>query len=1085
MPLSISQLERVAAFSEARIHNTSNLPVGLSDQQKPVDQNIMDEAGKTTWSDWGSLKYWSGWTVKPTMDTAMLNLKDQLEACATASGEFARSKVEVVLSPEMNCREVYEQTKKLIKSDWGQMQLIRQSVADFLDQLDSLRGLGDESEHTENTLNYFKDKLLKSFEAKLQNATDKMLFRRKLLELSKEHRQRGASDVHDTPFKLTNRLLNGLIDLSAEPIDLEMMPNQKEGKDRHEEYAKFLIKSSLTMCDRGFRGNRLRAYATVAAEKLETTVQNCGQSRLGKMALITELKQTFTHDIKARNKNLSEENKALDPLLNMLEALERITAGYSDSTDELTSAETSLTHALLDDPEQYIGASPQSSLSSHQLHSIEQFQQQLDSLPDSEKELAVYSLNRNLLSEVDQLPTNRQGAVYETVARNSQLLSLGRPKAEPVTPEAAAVQLLLGHISMDCQLHHVSAMHGDHWRRLLVDSTARTPPAQKQAEQRRIAIELERYVFEHQYEYPELVHNWDFIRHQLNIPAHAKEETDQVQAKPLVKPAPPLTRNDTELAFTLWQQISKDISRMSFSPVDSTIAGWGDLLEDLKKRFPKDQHQEIHDNMWMCINFELDNHAQYPVFNEYRNRIEALFFPEKAIDISSNVPVTPKLPREMTEFTEDFDETIHLGFAEDLFMQIRRELILNPDRAADEASDWHKHIHSYIKHFPPMLRPQISELIAGNVMMLLRKELTDHSHIQNFMPLVESVFLQAGAELFQPAQVNLPEAAKPVEKAQATVAPVEPLEWPAIHGPNLIRQQRILIATPDHYYVGMDPYGNLVYSELSTPAFAANINRLKRSMDSYLYNVIIPAAGTSWSPEDQLQVFLPQAPDDCKVGALKHSLSRIQANAHTLRVLNTEPPTLDEQQRFNHCRNKVMVIGCGPSRREHEHVHPHATTFTADLTPEALADLTGDINSTIHQLPNTGNFSAIYFEHIDSTVFRDPVVANALLKKCYRLLQPGGLLIISTGAAGLYTREDFDIREQVVQHISGAGFDEFKYTTHEGTLTAFGTIEHNAELQQQLPAIYDSAPVIGDTIPRNRFDMLDIGFDILAVKPGR
>ena len=1093
MPLSISQLEHVAAFSEARIHDNPDQPIGLSGQQKPVDQTIMAEAGKTTWGDLATFSYWSRWAVKSTMDTAKITLKEQLEECATASGEFAKSKVVVVLSPEMTCREVYEQTQKLIHSDWGQMQSIRKSVTDFLDQLDQVRDLRDESDHTKSTLNYFKGKLLQSFEAKLKNAKDKTLFRRKLLELSQEHGDRGVSDVRDTHFTLTNRLLNGLADLSVEPIDLDKLPALPGRQDRNDEYARFLIKSTLEMCTRGFRGDRLRIYATEAAEKLEATVRESGKSRLGKIALIKELKHAFLKEIRAKNKNLSEENKALDPLLNMLEALERITAGSPEPETHSSLACVNLSNALLDEPEQYAHAdTPDSSLSSLQRHSMDQWHQQLHSLPDSGKDQAVHSLNRDLLSEVSQLPQNRQKQVYEAAAKNFQQMSLTPVRVKPVAAEEAPVQLLVRRIAMDCRSGYVSEMQADQWRQLLIQSTRHLPRDAQHTEQLRIASELERFVFEHQDEYIWVTANWDFIKHQLNIPAPVSTTVPVkgVESQDFVEPFPGAQeRDDTELIQHLWFQISKDISRMGYAEEIKAVEGWGQLLEQLKMMYPANQHQAIHDNIRAGIMFELDNHAQFPVFNKYRKQVEALFTPRGDLEIPpSDTPSAAAKP--VATVTEPevppagFDQTIHLAFAEDLFTDIRRNLILNPVDAHNRLAAWHGHLKTYVMSFPPHERAQINELIADGVRERLRQELNDHPHIADFMPMIDRLFLNAEAEAFQPAPVQVAALSR-TEQPQGPASLQEPLEWPAIHGPNLMRQQRILLATPDHYYVGMDPYGNLVYSEHNSPAFHMHMDRLKRSMDSYLYNVIIPAVGSDWTPKHQLQLFLPEYSGDCRVGALKNTLARVQSNPNALRVLHTAPPAQAVQQRFTECNGKVMVIGCGPSRKEHEHVHPHRTSFTADLAPEALADLTGDINSTIHQLPNAGNFATIYFEHIDSSVFKDPVVADALLKKCYRLLKPGGMLIISTGTASLYSKENFDVREQIVQEITGAGFDEFKYTTLKGTLAAFETIDPATDIQPQLPAIYEAAPVIGNTIPRDRFEMLNIGFDILAVKPER
>ena len=304
--------------------------------------------------------------------------------------------------------------------------------------------------------------------------------------------------------------------------------------------------------------------------------------------------------------------------------------------------------------------------------------------------------------------------------------------------------------------------------------------------------------------------------------------------------------------------------------------------------------------------------------------------------------------------------------------------------------------------------------------------------------------------------------------------------WPTLDGRKLLEQSRMLSFMPDDDAVGMDIHGNLVFEPYSQQ-MQPHIQRLQENLDTYLLHHLFPIAGDTMPDDAKAALLMPAEPGRCTVKELRSRIEIMQTNPRMQELMTAEHPSEATIQRFHDCQNKAMVIGCGPGYARHKHLHPHQNTFSANIDDSALADLTGDISTTIHLLPHKPNFACIYFEHIDGTVFSDPETIKANLRKCYEMLKPGGMLNISTGSVILSTKENFDIRHIMVECLTEAGFGEFKYTNGQGTNDAFSTVDQSRAWYDQNAVIYRQAEGF-DAPPVDRNRMIDMGIQMLALK---
>lgn len=148
--------------------------------------------------------------------------------------------------------------------------------------------------------------------------------------------------------------------------------------------------------------------------------------------------------------------------------------------------------------------------------------------------------------------------------------------------------------------------------------------------------------------------------------------------------------------------------------------------------------------------------------------------------------------------------------------------------------------------------------------------------------------------------------------------------------------------------------------------------------------------------------------------------------------------------------------------------HRIAGAFNVDIDPRADAFV--DIRSSL-PFPDH-SFRSIFCEEVLEHIDQDS--GFAMLKECYRILQPGGILRISTPDLGYFasrvSREDTtgaDInlifyghghrhiysREALSDAMSGAGFDKVSFSKYKEGASLLGSLDSHADRFDHPPEI--------------------------------
>ncbi|MGI9278433.1 MAG: methyltransferase domain-containing protein [Endozoicomonas sp.] len=1111
--------------------NQGHTRLGVHVDKQVVSEDEFTPEAQSSLSSW-MLGYMDYRSVK-TFDDASRNLKETLESCCTAARDFSGMSVSVLLTPNMSSQAISEEGKKLVESEWGQFQDLHKSVIEFLQQLDQLTPADDQDAHTEETLNYFKNKMLISFNEKLMRVKNPKVFRSEVAALVRELNHLGApveggSKVRE---KLVNRLLNGLHDLAIEPTTIPAVPAETGLNDRME-CALEIVRATCDSFDHGIRGQQIRAHGQKAATQLEKVLKGCEIEDREKLILQSALDHQLS-ELSRRNRNLAPENQAMDPLIRTINAAKHLIKTGSDEADSQPASLSDDVHVLI---EKSTAKSDEIlDLSEVAKQSEQLLKEKLSSLTEEETATVLSDLTGDLLatlpnqSPMTQRATKQVLKTAETFAPKTPEPSLTRKQ-----PHQDFAETLSRKIAFDCSRGHTGRNQQRNWFESLNDYLKGYPDNEHPEVADRVLKLVETTLrYEVTPDKQAALNSWGEIKAALELPPRARPKQaaqklpfhlDRPDDLPRRKPTPPPTylasaagastksvRNDETVITNLWTQINRDISDNRAGPEEQK--GWFDSLNNYLQQFDETTRYEIFGLAQAQIQLQMNEQAErYPTFANHLDTVDAAllmtltghFQPVSSPATELSIPPEAQVLQVKPTATAliSIQSSDHQELVGDLFRQIKGHL-LTQRASAENQSQWHQALAGHLYDFDESQRPAIVQHVVENVLVQLTVEAGEHKELKTFLPLVKEV-LQQGISLdFKPVTPptspvvqqepvavekastvplhRVPEASPGAPLAPSTITkmPVATTEWPSFNGQQLGLQAGILFETPRHLLVGMDDRGNLTFNEQLTPDVEVQIARLQKGMEGFIVQQVLPATGASMNYERMNKLHLPPQPAQCTVAKLQEIVGIIAGNPLAINMLAVEPLSEDVRKRFDQCEGKIMVIGCGSGYEQHKHLHPEKTTFTTDINAGMLPDLHGDVTPMLHMLPDKEHFSVIYFEQVTGTVFSDPDKIKATLKKCHRLLKPGGMVILTSGAGAITkTIKDLDIRYTFVECLTDAGFDNFKYTHNSQTKQAFKLIDPDKPITPQIPASWQAMKSL-EFIPERELG----GINIVAYKP--
>ncbi|WP_062265942.1 hypothetical protein [Endozoicomonas arenosclerae] len=1113
--------------------NQGHTRLGIHTDHQIVSEDEFEPEPQSTLSSW-TLGYMDYRTVK-TFDDASRNLKETLESCTTAARDFSGMSVSVLLTPNMSSQAISQEGRKLVESEWGQFQDLHKSVVDFLQQLDQLTPADDQDAHTEETLNYFKNKMLISFNEKLKSVKNPRVFRSKVAALARELNHLGApveggSKVRET---LVNRLLNGLHDLAIEPTAIPAVPADTGLSDRMG-CALEIVRATSESFDHGMRGQQIRTHAQKAAAQLEKVLKGCEIKDREKLVLLSALDGQLT-ELSRRNRNLALDNQAMDPLIRTINAARHL---IKTETDETDSQPTSLSHDVHVLIEKSTSAPDDAIDLSEVAKQSEQFlKEKLSSLTEEETVTVLSDLTGDLLTTLPNQSPMTQRAT-KLVLKTAEALTPKKTESELARklPHQDFAETLSRKIVFDCSRGHTGRNHQRQWFESLNEYLKGYPDNEhpevaghvlKRAEAAlRSAVTPEKQA---------ALDNWDEVKAALELPPKARpklaarelpvhlDTPDDLLRR---EPTPPThlataqgvsrkaTRDDETIFTNLWAQINKDISDNRAGPDEQKV--WFDLLNDYLQQFDEATRYEIFGLAQAQIQIQMNEQAErYPTFANQLETVDSALLMTltghfQPVPSSSTPGLSIPLEAQVLQVkptvkpVSPIQSSDHQALVGALFRQIKGHL-LTQGATPESQSQWHQALAGHLYDFDDSQRPAIVQHVVESVQAQLTVEAGEHDELKAFLPMVEEV-LQQGISLdFKPVDppahsvirqepvsvesTILPEHMIPEASPVAPLVPTSKTktqkattEWPSFNGHQLGLQAGILFETPRHLLVGMDERGNLTFNEQLTPEVEAQIASLQKGMEAFLIQQIFPAAGPSMDYERRNRLNLPAQPEQCTVAKLQEIIGIIAGNPLAINMLTVEPPSEDVRRRFEQCEGKAMVIGCGAAHEGHKELHPAKTTFTADLNASMLPDLHGDVSTMIHMLPDKEQFSTVYFEHINGIVFSDPDQMVATLKKCHSLLKPGGIMIIVSGAYDLTKKtQQGDVRHIMVESLTAAGFNDFKYGRQDEVKEAFRMLKQHEDVFPQITAAWDQVKGT-DAIPVSEDAMHYLGIVMVALK---
>ena len=1120
-----NQLKSILYRAETLSQNSAgHTKLGLDANKKIVSEEEFEPEAESTFSSW-SLGYFDYRSVK-SFDDASQSLKDAMELCCVEARAFAGMSISVIVTPKMSSEVICEESKKLVKSDWGQFQELHQSVMSLLATLGRLTPTDDKDVHTEKTLSYFKNKMLLSFNEKLKHAKNPKLFRAKINELYRTLNHLGAEDPDASCVKLTltNRLLNGLQDLAIEPALIPPIPQETAFAERME-CALDIIRAACDSFDCGLRGQQIRAYGQEAATQLEKALKGCELDEREKLILTGALDNQLT-ELQRRNKHLSPDNQAMDPLIRTVNAATYLIKTERDKTD---SQPTSLGHEVHQLIEKTTAVSSDD-LNSHLLLSevAEQsdllLKDKLDSLTEDETTAALSELSVELLSSLPGQSTVTQLATRQILSTAATFSP--KPAVVVKKPHQDFAEHLARNISFDCFNGKTGRRHQRQWFEQLTNYLKGYPDDEHQEVVRAVIPLVETTLRSEATEAKQAaLINWTDIQLALELPPTRRpkkraqeqplhttvpDELPRLEAAYLPLPEPEISpvkpvRNDEVVINKLWIQINHDISDDRSGHDEQKV--WFDLLNDYLQPFSQTEKDEIRMLALAQVQAQINELAEkFPAFANHQNVVDSfllMLLTGRFQAVEATQPLSqshlhgpqPLDFRPITQLPTPFNSSEHGELIKQLSAQIKGDLLTKGGKPQIQ-SVWHQALAGHLYDYPEQQHSAILSHVVESVLAQLTVKSQDHPEINASLQVVQQV-LQQGLSLdFTPVEeIVLPaispevpvipphvDTTVPVSKPHRAKADPTLTVWPSFNGKQLGLQAGILFESPRHLLVGMDERGNLTFNADLTPEFELQVSRLQKSMEYFLVQQVFPAAGPSMSFDKKNRLHLPSQPGQCTVEKLQAVVAGIAGNPLAINLLAVEPPSEDVRKRFEQTEGKAMIIGCGAGYEEHQHLHPATTTFTADAYAGMLPDLHGDISTMIHTLPDKEQFSSIYFEHINGIVFSNPDQIKATLKKCHSLLKPGGILIIVSGSYHLTQTGENDIRHIMVECMSEAGFDDFKYSRHQDEVKqAFLTLDQSKDVLPQVSDAWDQVKGT-DAIPVSEDAMHQMGILMVALK---
>ncbi|KEQ19374.1 class I SAM-dependent methyltransferase [Endozoicomonas numazuensis] len=1108
--------------------------LGLNVDHQIVSEDEFEPEPQSTLSSW-TLGYMDYREVK-SFDDASRNLKETLESCSTAARDFTGMSVSVLLTPNMSSQTISEEGKKLVESDWGQFQDLHKSVVDFLQQLDQLTPADDLDAHTEETLDYFKKKMLISFDEKLKRVNNPRFFRSKVAALARELNHLGAPLEGGSKVRLTlvNRLLNGLHDLAIEPTAIPAVPTDTGLNDRME-CALEIVRATRESFENGVRGQQIRAHAQKAATQLEKVLKGCKIQEREKLILLSALDNELA-EFSRQNRHLATDNKAMDPLIRTINSAKNLIKTETNETDSQPAFLSHDVHVLI---EKTTAESDDAlNLSEVAKQSEQLLKEKLSSLTEQETATVLSDLTGDLLTNLPNQSSIAQRATKQ-VLKTAEALTpeISEPSLPRKQPYQDFAETLSRRIVFDCSRGHTGRNHQRQWFESQNDYLKGYPDNEQQDVAERILKLIETALKSEVTPDKQVALDcWEAIKAALELPPRARPKLaaqklpfhlDTPDKALRREPTPPpvkmataqavptkLTRDDERVLTNLWTQINKDISDNRAGPDEQNA--WFGLLNDYLQQFDETTRYEIFGLAQAQIQLQMHEQAErYPVFANHQETVESALvmtltgqFQPVASSSTPELSIPPKAQILQVESTAQpvvlIHSSDHQELVDALFRQIKGHL-LTQGASPENQSQWHQALAGHLYDFDESQRPAIVQHVVENVQTQLTVEAVEHEELKAFLPRVKEVLQQATSLDFKPSTPPVPSVVKQesVSVAKTTTVPdhmvpeVSPVasvpttkikaeqvtsEWPTFNGQQLGQQAGILFETPRHLLVGMDERGNLTFNEHLTPDVEAQIARLQKGMEGFIVQQVLPTAGASMDYERMNRLHLPPQPAQCTVAKMQEIVSIIAGNPLAINMLAVEPPSEEVRKRFDQCEGKSMVIGCGAAHEGHKELHPAKTSFTADLNASMLPDLQGDISTMIHMLPDKEQFSTIYFEYITGIVFSDPDQMVATLKKCHSLLKPGGIMIIVSGAYGLTKKaQQGDVRHIMVESLTAAGFNDFKYGRQDEVKEAFRMLNQNEDVFPQIPGAWDQVKGT-DAIPVSEDAMHHLGIVMVALK---
>ena len=301
--------------------------------------------------------------------------------------------------------------------------------------------------------------------------------------------------------------------------------------------------------------------------------------------------------------------------------------------------------------------------------------------------------------------------------------------------------------------------------------------------------------------------------------------------------------------------------------------------------------------------------------------------------------------------------------------------------------------------------------------------------------------------------------------------------WPVINSEELIE----LMDYPADGYIGMTAYGSLFFLPTLKDEYIDYVLRFYQAMNAMMRDHILPIK-SFWPEVLHKDLLLPDNIEEANIKAVKDIIRVVESNEVSNKVYRRlHPQNTNCKKRFEELEDKVMVIGCGANHDKHKNVHPAKHTFTIDPTEDMGPDFVIDAEIGVHLLPNKEYFSVIFFESVPDYVFEYDAFTIAMLNRVYRLLKPGGILLIKTGCITICDLDRYNIPEIMRVLLTDSDIIEHKFIGKDVRTMFTELYRGEGDFFQKADDLW-SRTLRFEFKPKSRQEASEHGVRIIAIK---